>query len=165
VFNFCVLCLDDKLPLSEEHIFPESAGGRLKKSILCKTCNEKLGNSIDGPFLDLKHIQLARSILQISSKKSGYIPIPFESIYTADGINGPIKIKLDNNFHPVAVPQKPEVNVNSVGEIVISLSLDAEYSKDIPKIVKTSLSRFFRKDDGKNWDGLPKNRELQSKKQ
>jgi hypothetical protein len=149
-FNFCVLCLDDKLPLSEEHIFPESAGGRLKKPILCETCNSKIGNYIDVPFLDLKHIQLARSILQIPSKQSGNIPIAFDDTYTANGINGPFKMKLDNNFQPIAIPQAPNIQVNGNDEISISLSRDKKYSKEIPKIIKTTLSRFFRTEEGKN---------------
>lgn len=150
MLNFCILCLTDKLALTKEHIFPESAGGRIKESILCETCNSKVGIYIDAPFLDLKHIQLARTVFQIPSKKSGNIPIAFNDTYTANGINGPFKVKLDNNFQPIAVPQAPNVQVNGNDEISISLSRDKKYSKEIPKIIKTILSRFFRTEEGKN---------------
>jgi HNH endonuclease len=148
MINFCVLCLNDNLSLTDEHIFPESAGGRIKKCILCKTCNDKAGNYIDAPYLDMKHVQLARAILQIPSKKSGYIPIPLNDTYATNGINGLFKVKLDSNFQPIAVPQAPLVHINASGELNISLSRDVKYARDISKIIRTTLSRFFRSKEG-----------------
>jgi HNH endonuclease len=46
----CIYCGQDTG--SEEHIIPESLGGKLKsKTIICQTCNNTLGSSVDAPFV------------------------------------------------------------------------------------------------------------------
>lgn len=151
MINFCILCLKDNITLTDEHIFPESVGGRIKKPILCKPCNDKVGSYIDAPYINMKHIQLARAILQIRSKKD-HIPIPFDDIYTANGINESFKVKLDKNFQPIRISQAPVVTVNEVGELKISLSQDAKFAKDIAKTIRSTLLRFFRSEKGKRLD-------------
>lgn len=62
-FNRCILCLK-KLPLSKEHVFPESIGGRFQALILCTPCNNNRGAQLaatiqkDSWYLaGLKHLQ------------------------------------------------------------------------------------------------------------
>ncbi len=44
-FNRCILCLKS-IPLSKEHIFPESIGGRFQARILCTSCNNNRGSNL-----------------------------------------------------------------------------------------------------------------------
>jgi HNH endonuclease len=154
MINFCILCLKDNITLTEEHIFPYSAGGRIKEYILCDrfnskdSCNTKVGRYIDIPYLNQKHVKLARSVYQIPGR-SGGIPIPFDEAYSVDGVNGSFKVKFDDNFQPVPVPQAPSIHLNEAGELEFSLSRDIKYANDFPKIIRTTILRFFSKGEGK----------------
>lgn len=61
----CVLCLhepdpDDKqTTLTEAHIIPESAGGRLSAGFLCRSCNSRLGHSVEDGLLSDPSVRLA----------------------------------------------------------------------------------------------------------
>ncbi|SDX47680.1 HNH endonuclease [Thiocapsa roseopersicina] len=143
----CILCLESSKPLTEEHIFPEAAGGSISKYLLCKTCNDKLGHRVDAPYVDQKHIQLARATYKIQGK-TGKVPQPFSDTYSIDGSESPLQIKLDSNFAPRVVPQAPKVWITENGEIGLSLSRDVRDMNDIPKIIRTTLSRFFKSEDG-----------------
>jgi|SRR5579862_677363 len=145
----CILCLDTTQPLTAEHIFPEAAGGTISRYLLCKPCNDKLGRFVDAHYLEQKHIQLARVVYKIQGK-TGKIPQPFSDTYSVDGGESQTRIKLDENFAPRVVPEAPEVWVTKTGDIGFRLFRDVRDRKDIPKIIRTVLSRFFKSDDGKN---------------
>lgn len=147
MIDTCILCLRSSEPLTEEHIFPEAAGGCISKHLLCKTCNDKLGHWVDAPFVDQKHIQLARAIYKIKGK-TGKVPQPFSDTYSIDKSESTLKIKLDSNFAPRVVPKAPRVWITENGEIGLSLSRDVRDMKDIPKVIRTTLSRFFKSEDG-----------------
>jgi len=158
----CILCLESSEPLTEEHIFPEAAGGSISKYLLCKTCNNKLGHWVDAPYVDQKLIQLARAAHKVQGK-TGKIPQPFSDTYTIDDSEYELKIKLDSNFAPRVVPQAPRVWITESGEIGLSLSRDARDMKEIPKIIRTTLSRFFKSEDGMQlgWSEEEKERAIQ----
>lgn len=143
----CILCLESSEPLTEEHIFPGAAGGSISKYLLCKPCNDKLGHWVDAPYVNQKHIQLARATYNIQGK-TGKVPQPFSDIYAIDGSESTLQIKLDSNFTPRVVPQAPNVWVTERGEIGLSLCRDVRDMKDIPKVIRTTLSRFFKSEDG-----------------
>lgn len=158
----CILCLESSKPLTEEHIFPEAAGGSISKYLLCKTCNDKLGHSVDAPYVDQKHIQLARATYKIQGKV-GKIPQPFSDTYSIDDSETELKIKLDSNFAPRVVPQAPKVWITEDGEIGLSLSRDVRDMKKIPTVIRTTLSRFFKSEDGMQlgWSEEEKERAIQ----
>lgn len=143
----CILCLESSKPLTEEHIFPESAGGKISKYLLCKTCNDKLGRWVDAPYVYQKHIQLARATYKIQGK-TGKIPQPFSDTYSICDSESELKIKLDSDFAPRVVPQAPKVWITESGEIGLSLSRNAKDRKEIPKVIRTTLSRFFKSEEG-----------------
>lgn len=158
----CILCLEASKPLTEEHIFPEAAGGSISKRLLCKPCNDKLGRWVDAPYVSQKHIQLARAVYRIRGKK-GSIPQPFSDTYTIENLESTLKVKLDSNFAPVILPQAPRVSITEHGEISLSFSRDAKDIKEIPKIISTTLLRFFSSEEGRrlNWSEEQKNNAIQ----
>lgn len=158
----CILCLESSKPLTEEHIFPEAAGGSISKYLLCKSCNDKLGHWVDAPYVDQKHIQLARATYKIQGK-TGKVPQPFSDTYSIDDSESTLKIKLDSNFAPMVVPQAPKVWITENGEIGLSLSRDVRDMKEIPKVIKTTLSRFFKSEEGMRlgWSEEEKERAIQ----
>lgn len=145
--DLCILCLESTEPLTNEHIFPEAAGGNISKYLLCKSCNSQLGQWVDAPYVDQKYIQLARVVYKVSGK-TGKIPQPFSDTYSIDGSESQLRIKLDKDFAPRVVPQAPKVWVTENGEIGLSLSRDVKDKKDIPRTIRTVLSRFFKSDEG-----------------
>lgn len=144
----CILCLDDSKPLTEEHIFPDAAGGGIKIHLLCKECNSLFGSKIDVPYVEQKHIQLARSILKIEGK-TGRIPQAFSDIHTISEGDKLIKIKLDSNFKPKIIQQAPNIQISESGSLIFNLQSDISNKKQIPIIISKSMRRFFESDDGK----------------
>jgi hypothetical protein len=72
----CMLTLDDG-KRSEEHVFPESIGGSLTLTELCKACNDEWGHSVDVHLVEHLYCQIARFHHQLPGK-SGDIPNPFK---------------------------------------------------------------------------------------
>ena len=71
----CIFCLEEK-PLTIEHVFPESIGGRLKIPFVCEDCNSKLGSTVDGKFQALFPFILNRQLYGLKGK-NGYCPKAF----------------------------------------------------------------------------------------
>ena len=128
----CILCRNPNAVLTEEHIFPESAGGKLKAKILCKDCNSKLGTKVDSPYLNQKVIELARATNEIKGKK-GRIPQPLSATQLIRTSSGDIEIKLDSKFHPRVQPRAPKVSITEEGSILIEVSRDISQKSQIPK--------------------------------
>ena len=64
----CILCLRTA-DLTVEHLIPEALGGRLTSRILCKSCNDQLGHSIEA---DAKHDPaIAAAIYQFAQEYPG----------------------------------------------------------------------------------------------
>ena len=69
--NHCILCLESG-DLSEEHIIPESIGGRLTSRFLCRKCNSNLGRAIENaaksdPSIRIALENLSRDIPELYS--------------------------------------------------------------------------------------------------
>lgn len=143
----CILCLQSDVVLTDEHIFPEAAGGRIKRPILCKPCNSRLGQYVDAAYVKQKLVELARVTYRIAGK-TGQIPQPFSDTHIVEVPEGTLKIQLDQDFAPRTIPQAPEVSVTENREIKIALSVDAQDRKKLPKILKTTLTRFFKTEAG-----------------
>jgi hypothetical protein len=145
----CYLCGNEYLPLTDEHIFPEAAGGTIARRILCKPCNDGLGLWVDAPYLSQKHIQLGRATYGIKGKR-GDLPRPFPDEYVPDGITDGTRITIAGDFSSRVIPTKPIVKVTKDGEITLSLSMDHQDRHRIPKVIRTTLTRFFRTAEGKS---------------
>jgi hypothetical protein len=138
--------------MTEEHIFPDGAGGYLTADILCKECNSSLGQKIDGPYLRQPHIQLARNALRISGKRNN-IPQPFSEIYEIEAAEPKLRIRMDVDFKPEIIPDISDVSMRPDGSIAISLMVDVGARDAIPGIIQKKLERFFATPEGKalNW--------------
>jgi hypothetical protein len=76
----CIICLEifDHNQSTEEHVFPESIGGRWSIWDLCKPCNDRLGENADADLVNDFWIQIDRQRLRLPGK-DGRIPNPFDS--------------------------------------------------------------------------------------
>jgi|GEM_PF-2932650 len=144
----CILCLNDGVALTSEHIFPESTGGKICKNILCQSCNSNLGRFVDAPYLNQFVVQLARYANRLEGK-TGRIPQPFSDSYSVilEG-EKEIKFKFDANFKPQIISSAPEILLDENGEVVISVVVDGAKSAELPAMIKKALSRFFKTREG-----------------
>lgn len=60
----CILCLESRCGLTDEHLIPECIGGKLKVPLLCGKCNADLGTYLDASILGDPSIVLAARNLQ-----------------------------------------------------------------------------------------------------
>lgn len=91
----CIICEfeKDKKAFSEEHIIPDSLGGTIKISDVCKECNEKMGIYIDSPFVNYFFNRCYRVNNKIEGKK-GAIP-QIINTHTLDMEGRKVEIKND----------------------------------------------------------------------
>lgn len=71
----CIICHQDNVTLSDEHIIPDSMGGYIHCYNVCKDCNSKLGELVDKHLMNHFFIQGARHNHQLKGKKDA-IPNP-----------------------------------------------------------------------------------------
>ena len=91
----CIFCLEEKPP-SDEHVIPESIGGRLRIKEVCRECNSNLSRLVDNPFASCSLVQLARYNHSLGGKRD-IVPFPFGGVGTFDTGQ---KVSLDENFKP-----------------------------------------------------------------
>lgn len=134
----CIFCLEEK-PLTIEHVFPESIGGRLKIPFVCKDCNSKLGSTVDGKFQALFPFILNRQIYGLKGKK-GHCPNIFSGVWAVDDPTSRLKKVRIVNGSPETLPTvtiKEDLDATSV-----SMVIPATYSrKEQLEMVKKELRR------------------------
>jgi hypothetical protein len=140
--------VETNVTLTEEHIFPEAAGGKIKADLLCKPCNDKLGSTVDAEYLKQKPVELARNAYSVAGK-TGNVPQPFSEAYPVKGTDLSLRVKLDEDFAPRVVPSQPHVSVTEDGELRFTGVWDAKDRDQIPQIVRIKLSRFFKSERGR----------------
>jgi hypothetical protein len=91
----CIFCLEEKDP-SDEHIIPDSIGGVLCISEVCRDCNSALSRLVDNPFANSPIIKLCRHTHEIGGKR-GKIPFPFDGIGTTDSGH---KVSINRDYKP-----------------------------------------------------------------
>ncbi len=64
----CVICDEEILEKSEEHVIPEAIGGKITFNGICKTCNKKLGAKVDFSFTENALMVFIRAYLGIKNK-------------------------------------------------------------------------------------------------
>jgi|SRR6266850_83389 len=131
----CIFCLEEKSP-SDEHVIPESIGGRLCIKEVCRECNSKLSRLVDNPFASCSLIQLARYTHSLGGKRD-IIPFPFGGVGTfATGQ----KVSLDQNFTPHAkraftITKFPD------GSLQIHFSADASDKDNLEQLLGEPLRK------------------------
>lgn len=130
----CIFCLEEK-PLTIEHVFPESIGGKLTIPYVCKDCNSKLGTAVDGKFQKLLCIELMRQIYNLTGKK-GHCPNVFSGDWTVDDSDCPIKRVRIGNGAPEALPAI-EIKKTSDGKsMAMAISSTLSYEEQRKRLEK-----------------------------
>ena len=122
--------------LTDEHILPESIGGDLIITAVCKDCNSSIGTEIDGKYINSLPVSLPRFAYEIHGK-SGEKPNPLSTIGVApDGL----KVRLDNDLNPYVIPSVEEETTPD-GSIYVKMIFD---KTDEPRISQEVLKKVRR---------------------
>lgn len=125
----CLLCREDLLEPTEEHIFPESVGGTLVTREVCKPCNDYLGSDVDAPMVNTFLVQAIRLCFGLEGK--GAVPNPFKKGKLQADSQQHVHVRLDEsgNLMPILVPR-----VERSGDKV-RITVDASDKDDLLEIV------------------------------
>lgn len=91
----CIFCLEEKPP-SDEHVIPDSIGGTIHITEVCRECNSDLSRLVDNPFANSPVIQLARYNHAIGGKR-GNVPFPFKGVGVAES---GVRVSVNRDFKP-----------------------------------------------------------------
>lgn len=134
----CIICHQDNVTLSDEHIIPDSMGGYIHCYNVCKDCNSKLGEQVDKHLMNHFFIQGARHNHHLKGKKDA-IPNPLlgdavlktgEKV-RVEGVNGVIT--------PHLLPTAPVISDDNRSFHVV---LDKRDEKLIPSIAQKMYKKM-----------------------
>jgi len=139
----CIICHQDDVELSDEHVIPDAIGGYIHCFKVCKDCNSHLGENVDSHLL--KHFLIigSRHVHKLKGKK-GAIPNPL----TGDGVlstGEKVRVEDVNGVAtPRILPQSPEIaDDNKSGKITV----DIKDEKLIPAMQQKMLRKMGVKSD------------------
>lgn len=153
----CILCEDPNAELTAEHVFPLNAGGGLSVPILCKDCNSRLGTYVDGPYLQQKHIELARMAYKTQGRARA-LPQAFSGVHEVQGSRGPIRIRLNTEGKTILVGSAPILRHTEDG-LELTVQVDATDRTNLPVIIRSTLERHFRTPEGQSLGWTPEQQE------
>lgn len=128
--------------MSVEHVFPKAIGGTYCIRSVCKSCNDKLGHSVDYALTNHKLIEFQRLILKISGK-SGALPNPLAKGVLASDPSQAMRSLLNDSgqLEPYLVPSVRVINGNGEKK-TIQLRVDSRDKDKLAEIVNKKLKRL-----------------------
>lgn len=134
----CIICHQDNVELSDEHVIPDAIGGYIHCYKVCKECNSHLGDHVDAHLLNHYLIKGSRHVHKLKGKK-GSIPNPL----TGDGVlNTGEKVRVEDvngMVTPRILPQTPEIAADNKSGII---TVDIRDEKLIPAIQQKMLKKM-----------------------
>lgn len=134
----CIICHQDNVTLSDEHIIPDSMGGYIHCYNVCKDCNSKLGEQVDKHLMNHFFIQGARHNHQLKGKKDA-IPNPL----LGDAVlktGEKVRVEEENGvITPHLLPTAPVISDDNRSFHVV---LDKRDEKLIPSIAQKMYKKM-----------------------
>jgi hypothetical protein len=140
----CWACGEEHLEVGDpvEHIIQAALGGTLTTDRFARTCNAKLGESIDQPFIEDHFVALARVLFDIRDprrRQDRPPPNPRHEAELADGT--PIKVDMrDGLWRPVITPRLIE---QGEGEELV-FRITARSQEEAGEMMRKKLERLKR---------------------
>jgi hypothetical protein len=127
----CFCCCESK-QLTEEHIIPQSLGGKLFARIYCKDCNDKFGSEIEAELS--KYFRYFCSALKIERDRGKNQP--FEVTLLKNGVE---LISNGREFKR----KKPVVEIKKDGDKVEYIKIIARSEKELDKITQGFKRKYL----------------------
>ena len=137
----CIVCHQDNVPMSDEHVIPKAIGGCYHVFTVCDDCNSKrFGKKVDPLLIEHPLIQLIRWQKKLKSYKGSY-PHPLSKpVYGTDGTIYYVK-ENGTDLEPHIFPTT-EVEYDNNGLLKsVKLQIDTEDEADVDEILAKRLSR------------------------
>jgi HNH endonuclease len=80
----CIVCLDERMSHTPEHIVPAALGGSLTTDAFCARCNERIGREVDAPF-SRDHWMVELGARYAIKDRYGRVPAPPRIAATVEG--------------------------------------------------------------------------------
>lgn len=141
----CIICRVDKdvNEFSDEHVIPDALGGYYHIYSVCRTCNSRMGETVDSLLVNHKLADLYRFVEGMAGK-SGAIPNPFGGLATSsESPDVKARAIVDDNgvlkFHLI-----PRLVVHEEGgaPTKIEIVVDAQDETKIGTILRKKLERL-----------------------
>ncbi|MFZ5894770.1 MAG: HNH endonuclease [Myxococcota bacterium] len=141
----CIFCLQDDPPsgFTDEHVFPEAVGGTVVIRSVCKTCNDRLGHSVDVTITDHTLVAMKRAQFGLAGK-TGRIPMPFANGVLAEDSTEQVQLRPDpSKPGGTDIYVKPFLKRTMTGpkEGQIQVRIDARDANQLRAMVNKSLVR------------------------
>lgn len=138
----CIICREDSVQLTDEHVIPDALGGVYHIYNVCKNCNSEMGIKIDNYLTNNKISQFYRDKHSIKGK-TGDIPNPLSDIFYSDDKSQKMQFRRNNDHQLLPyIFQKNEIVRNEKGIIEkIIISCDESDKHKVKKELKKILSR------------------------
>ncbi len=144
-FEKCIICLkepnpnEDNSKLTVEHIVPEFIGGKLTLKNVCKSCNSRLGEKIEGPLSKNFFFKAYAYFNGIKGKKDK-LTNPLSGTY--EHPEGTLRFNDDFSIHLIPNYQ---IHAKDDGGFTFSVKADIKDINNIEREVSKSISRLAKK--------------------
>ena len=122
----CIICRTERADMTDEHVIPDSLGGYYHIYNVCKSCNSKLGDTVDSKLVNHYFCKFMRYINGIKGKSSS-IPNPFSGTHLLkDDPSRKVQLRINKEGkpQPYLIPEIKYVeNENGIIES-FSISID-----------------------------------------
>lgn len=141
----CIICRVDKdaLEFSDEHVIPDSLGGYYHIYSVCRTCNSRMGETVDSALVKHKLTDLYRFVEGMAGK-SGAIPNPFGGL-AASSENPDVQARaIADDDGALKFQLIPRVVVHEEGGAPTSIEIvvDTQDEAKIGTILRKKLERL-----------------------
>jgi hypothetical protein len=140
----CIICQQDKdgSEFSDEHVFPDSIGGRLVlKETVCANCNSRYGHSVDADLVNHELIKLIRLAYRIKGK-SGKLPNPLEKGHVVGNEGHKVQYRMSDSGTPESVYTVPKVTKTPIDSgLLIEGHIDASDAGRLEEIITNICKR------------------------
>ena len=140
----CIICQQEKekSEFSDEHLFPDSIGGRLVlKDAVCIDCNSRYGHGADSDLVNHELIKLIRLAYQIKGK-SGKVPNPLEKGHVVGKKDQKVQYRMSDSGTPESVYTVPKVTKTPIESgLLIEGHIDASDAGRLEKIITNICKR------------------------
>lgn len=137
----CLICRENKndKDFNDEHIIPDSIGGKIHYSGICKECNQKCGEKIDVELTDNVLVMWAREKYNLKGKKEKRY-CALERLKFKNKAEKPVKmIKKENGEYELKEPAYVEKDIEIEGRLNISFA--GEDKEEVINLLMKKLER------------------------
>jgi hypothetical protein len=128
--------------MSLEHVFPKAIGGTYCIKSVCKSCNDRLGHSVDDALTNHKFIEFQRMSLRIPGQ-SGAVPNPLAKGVLASDSSQAMRSLLNDSgqLEPYLVPSVRVINGDGEKK-TINFRIDSRDKDKLTEMVNKKLKRL-----------------------